>query len=74
MTYNDYEFSVPSEKRIRVITNTDAKNEAVITAGNMLGEKRMVRKKDPQRRPTYKSNQAISTPIVTLKNAETTPR
>lgn len=28
MMYNDYKFSVPGEKRIRVITNTDAKNEA----------------------------------------------
>ena len=28
MIYNDYRFSVPQEKQIRVITNTDAKNEA----------------------------------------------
>ena len=28
MIYNDYQFKVPSEKMVRVITNTDAKNEA----------------------------------------------
>lgn len=28
MTYNDYKFTVPKEKMVRVITNTDAKNEA----------------------------------------------
>lgn len=28
MIYNDYRFTVPEEKMVRVITNTDAKNEA----------------------------------------------
>lgn len=28
MIYHDYQFTVPEEKQIRVITNTDAKNEA----------------------------------------------
>lgn len=28
MVYNDYRFRVPAEKQVRVITNTDAKNEA----------------------------------------------